>query len=224
MVMIFTRTIIVYIFLVIAMRLTGKRQIGELQLSELITALLLSELAASPITNNNIPLSYAFVPILTLVCIEIINTFLVTKNVAARRFLDGVPNIIIKKGVLDQKELAKVRMSMEELFAELRLKDIYDISEVEYAILEQNGQLSVTPKTASRPLTVGDMNLIQSDRGIAHQLLVDGHVSSYNLSLVGKTEIWLKKRIKAYGFESFKDVYLFTLDDAGGEYILKKNK
>ena len=149
MVMIFTRTIIVYIFLVIAMRLTGKRQIGELQLSELITALLLSELAASPITNNNIPLSYAFVPILTLVCIEIINTFLVTKNVAARRFLDGVPNIIIKKGVLDQKELAKVRMSMEELFAELRLKDIYDISEVEYAILEQNGQLSVTPKTAS---------------------------------------------------------------------------
>ena len=172
MVMIFTRTIIVYIFLVIAMRLTGKRQIGELQLSELITALLLSELAASPITNNNIPLSYAFVPILTLVCIEIINTFLVTKNVAARRFLDGVPNIIIKKGVLDQKELAKVRMSMEELFAELRLKDIYDISEVEYAILEQNGQLSVTPKTASRPLTVGDMNLIQSDRGIAHLSLV----------------------------------------------------
>ncbi len=86
MVMIFTRTIIVYIFLVIAMRLTGKRQIGELQLSELITALLLSELAASPITNNNIPLSYAFVPILTLVCIEIINTFLVTKW-AARRFL-----------------------------------------------------------------------------------------------------------------------------------------
>ena len=98
MVMIFTRTIIVYIFLVIAMRLTGKRQIGELQLSELITALLLSELAASPITNNNIPLSYAFVPILTLVCIEIINTFLVTKNVAARRFLDGKAKHYYKKG------------------------------------------------------------------------------------------------------------------------------
>ena len=77
-------------------------------------------------------------------------------------------------------------------------------------------------KPRQDPLTVGDMNLIQSDRGIAHQLIVDGHVSSYNLSLVGKTEIWLKKRIKAYGFESFKDVYLFTLDDAGGEYILKK--
>ena len=222
MVMIFLRTIIMYIFLVVVMRLTGKRQIGELQLSELITALLLSELAASPITNNNIPLCYGIVPILTLICIEIINTFIVTKSQILKRFFDGVPSILINKGVLDQKELAKTRMSIEELTAELRLKDIYDLSEVEYAILEQNGQLSAAPKTAAKPLSVGDMSLVLPDKGIAHLLIVDGKISKYNLRLTGKTEIWLKKRIKAYGFADIDEVFLFTIDDSGGEYILRK--
>lgn len=222
MVMIFLRTIIMYIFLVAIMRLTGKRQIGELQLSELITALLLSELASSPIINNNIPLCYSIVPILTLICMEIINTYIVTKSPLLKRFFDGVPSILINKGVLDQKELAKMRMSIEELTAELRLKDIYDLSEVEYAILEQNGQLSVTPKTAARPLSVGDMSLMLPDKGIAHQLISDGKISKYNLDLVGKNEIWLKKRIKAYGFTDIADVFLFTLDDSGGEYILRR--
>lgn len=224
MVMIFFRTIIIYIFLVAVMRLTGKRQIGELQLSELITALLLSELAAAPIINNNVPISYSLVPIITLTCIEIIGSYLVTKSVPLKRFFDGVPNILINRGVLNQKELSKVRMTLEELIAELRLKGVYDISEVEYAILEQNGQLSVAPKVASRAVSVADMNLAIPDKGIAHQLIVDGHISKYNLKLVKKDESWLKKRIKAYGIKEFSEVFLFSIDDDGGEYILRKNE
>ena len=122
MVSILIRTIFIYLYLILCMRLTGKRQIGELQLSELITALLLSELAAAPTANPSIPLLHAILPITALISLEIIGTMLVTKSVFIRRILDGVPSIIINRGKLDIKALSNVRMSVEELMAELRLK------------------------------------------------------------------------------------------------------
>lgn len=221
MIMILLRTVIIYIFLVAVMRLSGKRQIGELQLSELITAFLLSELAASPITNSNVPIIYAFVPILALICLEIINTFVVTKCPLLKRFFVGTPSFIIKKGVLDQKELSRIRLSLDELIAELRLKDISDISDVEYAILEQNGQLSVFPKTASRAVTVGDLSLIMPDKGIAHPLVFDGTICRNNLQIVNKSEAWLLTRIEKSGC-TLKETFLYSLDDEENEYIIRR--
>lgn len=222
MVMILLRTVIIYIFLVAVIRLSGKRQIGELQLSELVTAFLLSELASSPITNSNIPIVYAVAPILTLICMEIINTYIVTKSPFLKSFFVGTPSFVIKKGVLDQKELSRIRLSLDELIAELRLKNISDISDVEYAILEQNGQLSVFSKTASRNVTVGDLNIVLPDKGIAHPLVFDGCICHYNLKTVNKSEAWLLSRIEKSGC-TLKDTFLFNLDDSGNEYIIRRN-
>ena len=204
------------------MRLTGKRQIGELQLSELITALLLSELATGPVINNNMPVLHAVIPILTLISLEIVNTFIVTKSMALRKFFDGTPSILIRRGELDQKELAKARMTLNELCAELRLCNVADISEVEYAILEQNGKLSVFPKAANQPLRPVDMQIEPQERGVAHALIIDGKVSECNLTLAGKTEAWLLRRIEKLRCP-LRDVFYFSVDDAGGEYLIRKN-
>ena len=221
MFMIFFRTILIYLFLICVLRLMGKRQIGELQLSELVTALLLSELVSKPITDTNTPMSYAVLPILVLICLEIINTFVVTKCVPLRRFLDGTPSILIREGVLNQKEMSRVRLTVEELLAELRQKNIASISEVGYAIMEQNGRLSVFPKVANRAATPEDLQLSPQEKGVAHPLVVDGHISQYNLNLCAKSEAWLLGRIRANRC-TLKDVFLFTLDDAGNEFLIRK--
>lgn len=133
LVTIFARTVIIYILLLAVIRLMGKRQIGELEVSELVTTLLLSELASQPISDSNIPLLNAVVPILVLLTAEVILSYVLTKSKAAKKLLNGTPSILINKGVLDQKELNKSRISVEELMGELRLKDISDISAVNYA-------------------------------------------------------------------------------------------
>ena len=221
MLLIFLRTVFVYLFLIVVMRLMGKRQIGELQLSELVTALLLSELASDPILDGNKPLANAIVPILTLICLEIINTFIVTKSDLLRRFLDGAPSIVIERGKLDRGELLKVRMSLEELIAEIRLAGYPDIDDIEYAILEQNGRLSVFPKASKRPPSCEDMQLAPQETGIAHTLVLDGCISAFGLSHSGKTEAWVLRRIRKNG-STLKDTFYFGIDDSGKELFIGK--
>ena len=140
------RTIIIYLFLIIAMRIGGKRQIGQMQLSELITALVLSELAISPISHEDTPLLFGIAPIFIVTSLEIICAFLSTKSNAAKRFFDGVPSVIVKRGELDIRELAKNRMGIEEFISETREQGIRDISDIDYAIIEADGRLSVFEK------------------------------------------------------------------------------
>ena len=211
MVTLFWRTVIVYAFLVVAMRVGGKRQIGELQLSELVTALLLSELAVIPIGDESLPLLYAVIPILTVISLEIIITFAVTKSQLLKKLFDGRPSFIIKKGTLDQTELARLRMSVEELIAEARQKDICDLSDIQYAILEQNGKLSVFPKSAP-----------DAERGSAHALIVDGNISDQNLALAGISRKTLQSALQASRIP-LEDVFLFSINDGGEENLLLKS-
>ena len=142
MLTILIRTILIYLILLFVLRIMGKRQIGELDLTELVITLMLSELAVEPITDGNIPLLYALIPILTLISLEILISFAETKSVFIKNILPEKPNYLIERGVLNQKELEKQRITMDELLCELRLKDISDIGDVYYAILERNGKLS----------------------------------------------------------------------------------
>lgn len=215
MVTIFFRTILIYLILVGVMRLMGKRQIGELDLSELITTLLLSELAVTPISDNNTPLLHAIAPIIIVISLEIFFSFIVTKSNPLKTLFGGRPSYIIRGGQLDQKELSRLRPSIDELIGEARLKDIGDISEVNYAILERNGRLSIFPKTTLPP---SDPNV---DKGVAHPMIIDGKVSSENLERTGHTEAWLLKRISDRHLK-LSDVFLFTVDDAGGENLIYK--
>jgi len=199
----------------------GKREIGQLQLSELITTLLLSELAALPIADLNIPLAFSIVPISLLLSFEIIIPFITSRCPALKRIIDGVPSIIIKNGQLDQKELNKIRLSVDELIAELRLQNIGSISDVEYAILEENGRLSVITKANVKTVTLEDMDLTPKKRGIDHPLIIGGRISEFNLKLTGKNRVWLSNEVSRQGIK-IKEVLLFTLNDDGQCNIIKK--
>lgn len=224
MITIFVRTIIIYVLLLAVIRLMGKRQIGELEVSELVTTLLLSELASQPISDSNIPLVNAVVPILILMTAEVILSYILTKSKTAKKLLNGTPSILVNKGILDQKELNKSRISVEELMGELRLKDISDLSAVNYAILEQNGQISVIPKTGEKNASIADLKLQVPEKGIAHALVVDGEISDYNLKILGKNREYISKLMKKNNISDIKDIFLLTIDDMETINIIRKDK
>lgn len=213
MVAIFIRTVIVYLLLIAIMRFTGKRQIGELQISELITAFLLSNIASQPLTNANVPLLYAVVPITVILCLEIIFSFWTIKSAAAKSVLEGKPSIVIKNGVIDQKEMAKIRMSVDDLICQLRLCDAPSPDVVEYAIFEENGQLSVFQKENPPKIT-----------GVAHPVIIDGKCIKYALEEIDRDEKWAESEAKKNGAKDMSDVFLMTADDALKISLTKKEK
>lgn len=221
MLTILIRIILVYALLIGTMRLMGKRQIGELQLSELITTILLSELAAQPITDNEIPLAFAIIPVAVLLSLEVIISFAVTKLPFLKPIFDGKPSVLIRRGELQFDEIARVRISIEELLSQLRVEGVPDIADVDYAILEQNGQLSVIPKRASSPPDAKDAKIKVAESGIAHAIIVDAHISDYDLNIIGHDRKWLDSRLKHYRVTP-KEVFLFTVDDLGKEALIKK--
>lgn len=205
------------------MRLMGKRQIGELQLSELIITLMLSELASIPITDTSIPLLYAIIPIIILLSLEVIISFCVMKIPFLKSIFEGKPSIIVRHGVVKQQEMRKLRISMEELICQIRLKNISDLSQVDYVILEQNGQFSIIPKAPFKTPTAQDLSIQGNDDGISHPLIIDGRINEYHLTLAGHDHDWISKRLaeKKLGV---KDVFLFAVDDMGKEFFIKKVK
>lgn len=223
MVTVLIRATIIYSLLLISLRLTGKRQVGELQISELITTFMISELAASPIQDLSIPLIYSIFPIILLLCAEIVLSFLATKSKKLKKVFFGSPSIIINKGRLNQKELSRLRIGINELLGELRLKDVSDISDVDYAILEQNGKLSVFLKQDKQPICAQDLNIERKSVGIAHAVIIDGEINESNLRLAGKNNAWLIKYLNRIGL-SLNKIYLMTIDDNENINIIKKEE
>ena len=223
MITVFARTILVYLILIVSMRLMGKRQVGELQISELIVTIMLSDFAATPIYETDIPFAYAIIPILLLLSVEVILSFIILHVPGLKVLLGGRPSLIIKKGVLDQKELKRQRMCLSELIGSLREQGISDINDVEYAILEENGKLSVFEKAAKRPPNAEDMKLDIKEKGIAHALIIDKCIINRNLSEAG----WTKKRLltKLKNLNTTKDeILLFSVDDSGQTTIIYKER
>lgn len=208
MITILLRCIIIYALLVITMRLTGKRQIGELEVSELITTLLLSELASIPITDSDIPLSLAVIPIFTISSIEIIITYLSSKSPRLRAILSGRPSPVIKNGVINQGELEKLRMSAAELLAQLRVKGISDPCEVKFAFFEEDGQLSVFEKD-------------ENNTPMVFAVVCDGHINRFNLRQVGYKISDVQKRLKN---KRISDVFLMLVNEHGKVRIIYKEK
>ncbi len=202
---IFIRTLIIYFTLLFTMKLMGKRQVGELQLSELITTFMLSELAALPISDKNIPLFHAVFPIMVLISLEVIISFAITRINKLKRLMYGKPSYLIYRGRLNQGELARLRISIDELLAELRQKDVSDLADVSYAILEDNGKLSVIRKGESYP----------------HPVIVDGAVIGEELSRIGKDKAWATKHLSAK-HTRLRDVFLMTVDDSGNVHLILK--
>lgn len=205
---VFLRTVIIYVFLLVVLRLMGKRQVGELEVSELITTLMLSEIAVVPITDWKIPILYAVVPAILLVSIEVILSFITFKSSRARKILLGDPCVIISKGILQKKSLEKMRMSTSELMSEMRLKGISSLSDVECAIIEDNGQISVFQKERppATPFNEGD--------GVSVCVVRDGRILWDNLALCEKNEEWLLRYLHDRGIE-LEHVCLMTVGGNG---------
>jgi len=202
----------------------GKRQIGEMELSELVITLLLSDLATQPITNSNIPLLYGIVPVIILLCLEVIISFLSTKSYFVKILLSPTPTVLINKGVLDQKALVKMRITLDELLSELRQNGIIDISDVYYAILEENGKISVIPKTANAPVVAKDLNLKRAEKGIIHALVIDGKIIKAAQKSLGKDEKWIIDTAKRHGIYNLKDIMLLAVDECDEITIIKKDR
>ena len=210
MVTVLIRSILIYSLLLGALRLTGKRQVGELQISELITTFMISELATAPIQDLSTPLIYSVIPITVLLCAEIIMSFAATRSPFFKKAFFGNPSIIIEKGKIKQEELKHLRIGVSELLCELRLKDVSDVSLVDYAILEQNGQLSVFLKDDS----------VSSNTVYTHAVVTDGQINESNLLSSGKSEAWVRDILKRKHLK-ISQVFLMTVDNSDKVNIIK---
>ena len=200
----------------------GKRQIGELQVSEFIVSIILSEIAAGPITNRSMPLLHAVVPILVLLSVEVIISFILLKSNKLKRMFYGSPSIIVRKGKLVQSELKRNRLEVDELMSELRQKGFSDLSDVYYVILEENGKLSVFPNADKAPMTPSDLEHKVKESGIAHVCVVDGQPIENNMRLAGYDETSLLAEIRKHDV-TLPDVFLMTVDDCGKVTLVKRD-
>ncbi len=222
MVVMIIRLVIVWVLLVAVVRLMGKRQIGELEMSEFITAFMLSELAALPITDSGVPLLFSVVPILLLAVFEILTSYALLHSRRLQKLVSGTPTVLIRMGTIDQAALRQSRLTLSELMGELRQKNIADPDEVAYAILEENGKLSVLPKKGMQPPTADDMAKAVKETGICHTLITDGEVSVAGLSLSGHNLRDVEHLLRQNGYRGIEEVYLMTIDDAGTCKVVRK--
>ena len=222
MITIFLRTVIIYILLLVMMRLMGKRQLGELEISEFVITILLSEIASLPITNTEIPIAFALIPIGALVSFEIISSTLVLKFPKIKKLFSSRPSVIIYKGRIDYKEMMRVRISIEELISQIRQNGVFDLDEVDYAILEENGKMSIIPKRINRQPDFSDLNISCENSGVMHIIISDGIINDRNLSMLGIKRDSILKKLQKSGLAQ-EDVICMTMNDAHKTVIVKRD-
>lgn len=220
---VFIKATVIYIGLLVAMKLLGKRQAGEMQISELITTFLVSEIATLPITDPDMPFYVPIIALGVIIGLEFVISMLALKIPLVREFLEGKPSALIKNGKPDKKELKRARMSMDELLSELRLQGIAEPAEVLYATLESNGKMSVIQKSEHRPLSFNSLGINVKEDGVAHAVITAGRIDKNELYAAHKNEKWLEdflKRKKAIP----KNVLLLTVTDGGSIFFCEENK
>ena len=216
------RVVILYLFVTIAIRIMGKRNIGELQPTELVITLLLSEFAAAPIEDNSTPLINSLIPVMILISLEIISSVIAMKSTKFRSISDGNALLIIKDGKLDQKQLKKLRFTVDDVLAALRQKDIFDINEVAFAVIETNGTLSVLLKPQFQNATKQDVKVKTKNDGYTCPVIIDGVVMKKNLSVL-KIKMDDVEKILRNKKVNKKEVFLMNMDkNKNAEIILKE--
>lgn len=219
----FFRTVILYFILMVGLRLMGKRQIGELEPSELVLTLIISDLAAVPMQDFGIPLVNGVFPIVTLLCVSMLLSFFSLKSIRFRGLVCGYPTVIIRDGKVLQQNMARNRFTVDELLEQLRSQGYSDLTAVKYAVLETSGQVSVLPYTKDSPVTPQVMNLTSQDDVTLPVLVInDGHIMSENLSASGYDALWLDKQLKERRLTSPRQVFFMTVDETGAVTCVAK--
>ena len=205
------------------MRLMGKRQIGELEVTDLVATLLLSEIASLPITDPNIPVLHAIVPMIILLSLEVFSSYILLRAPKLKKILSASPTFIIKDGILDQAALTATRLSVEELMSEIRQQGLCSLSYVWYAILEKDGRLTILPRTRYSPPTQEQMNITSQEESLMHVIYNGGVYNDMGLSLIGKDRAWLQKQMARRGI-TLADQFCVTANSQGEIYWIPKKK
>lgn len=192
MILVYMRTIILYLALFAAVRIMGKRQIGQMAASEFVVAMLLADLAAIPMQDSSLPLISGLVPIFTVLGLELVLSFVIMKSVVFRKFLCGKPVILIDNGKILQENLRRTRVTLDDLMGHLRQKDVLEISAVQFAILETDGTLSVFPYPEHQPASASDAKISVKKQHLPITIIQDGYVFREDLARAGKDMTWLR--------------------------------
>lgn len=221
MLIVFIRTIILYILVLAVMRFMGKREIGQLQPFELVISIMIADLASIPMSDVGVPIFNGIVPILSLLVMHLLISLGNLKSINFRKVICGKPSILIYRGKIDEQKLKKERYTINELQERLRGKDVFNIGDVEYAILETSGEINVILKPEKRNPTLEDMNIKPGYDGIAYDLVVDGVIQRENLSKINKDYKWLETQVSKFGFEP-EQALVVTIDASGKIFCQKK--
>lgn len=218
------RTVVLYLFIVVGIRLLGKHQIGQLEPSELVLTLIIADLASVPMQDNGIPLVSGLIPIVVLLSLASILSVLCTRSIRFRTLLCGKPTIVVENGQVLEPELKKTRLTLDELMEELRMQGYTDFRTIKFALLETNGQLSVLPYAAEKPATAAQMGITTQETGLPVVLISDGRLLEHNLRGRGYEHVWLEKQLASYGMTSPAQAFLLTVDEEGGTYCVPKKE
>ncbi|TGE39682.1 DUF421 domain-containing protein [Desulfosporosinus fructosivorans] len=224
MIIIVIRTLILYTLVVVALRVMGKREIAQLQPFELVVLLMIADLAVIPSENIGIPLLNGIIPILVLLSANLTLAWITLKSEKARDIICGTPSILIKQGKIVEEELKKNCYNLTDLLEELRIKNVPNIADVEYAILENNGELSVFPKSQKRPTIPQDFHIIPPYEGLPLSIIMDGKLNTKNLQQSDKDLDWLKDELKKQAIDRVEDVLIASLDSSGTLFTQAKQR
>lgn len=217
----FFRSIILYIIVLIVMRMMGKREIGQLQPFELAISIMIADLATIPMTDTGIPIGNGIVPILGLLVMHLLISLINLKSIKLREIICGKPRILIYRGKIQEKAMIKERFTINELQERIRSQNVVNLGDVEYAILETSGQITVIEKPNKRQAIPEDFGIMPEYEGIPYDLVVDGKVMYQNLKEIGKDYNWLKKEVNKFKFNP-EEALVVTIDGKDQIFCQKK--
>lgn len=223
MLIIFLRTIILYVLVLVVMRIMGKREIGQMQPFEFTIAIMISDLATIPMASSGTPITHGIIPIMGLLFVHLIISVANMKSIRTREILCGKPSILIYRGRIDEERLLKERYTINELQERLRGSGVSNISDVEYAILETSGDVNVILKPEKQNVTIEDMNIRKKYQGLSYDLVIDGVIMKDNLAKLGKDYVWLKKECTKLGYMP-EEALIVTIDGNGEIFFQEKLK
>ena len=223
MIITFVRSIILYILVLLVMRLMGKREIGQLQPFELAISIMIADLASIPMTDIGIPIFNGIIPMLGLLTMHLIISVINLKSMKAREIICGKPSILIYRGKINEEILKKERFTINELEERLRAQNISNLGDVEYAILETSGQITVIEKPNKRTTIPEDFGIMPDYEGIPYDLVIDGKIMNENLKAIGKNYVWLKKEVNKFNINP-EDALVVTFDGKGQIFCQEKMK
>ena len=216
------RTLILFVLVIVAMRIMGKRQIGQLQPYELVVLVIVSALAAIPMEDIAIPLFNSIIPILLLVVFQVVTSYAAQRSEKVRSLVCGRPSIIIQNGKIIESKLREMHLNINDLLEQLRICGYQNINDVEFAIFETNGDLSIIPKSQCRPVQPRDLEIETRYEGVPHPLIVDGNINYENLGKTSLDLLWLQNEMQKQGIGNLNDVLFASLDTEGQLYVQRK--